>query len=640
MAYRLAGPDAVSFDIDAATGQLKTKAGVNYDYETRTLYTVRVTATDPTNAKASITVTIGVTDEAEKPATPAPPRVRPLGDSHTILRARWLAPSRNGGPPIIGYDLEYRPGSSGEWNPWPHWGTRTTRLITRLQPGTVYQVRVRALNGEIPSDWSAPGTGRTKATVKGWLARFARTVAQGMLEGVEDRLRSPRQIGMRARLGPHELGAARDASASGADYGLGSDLGPAYALSSLPGGDAEAAPSVGHRLLAEGQLVSASAFEASGEMFAGGVFGLWGRGRFARFDGLEGRTTLDGDVTTGTVGADYVRGPWLAGLALSHSSGVGGYGGAHSPDDIEALLTGLYPYAGYRVTDRLSIWGVGGHGQGLLRRTPGSGRAMETNIGLTMAALGARGLLVGGVGGPDLALRTDGFWVRATSEGHVDLIEADVRVTRLRLAVESTYPMDLENGAKVTPQLEFGVRQDDGDAETGFGADIGGGLVWLAPARGISLEVKARSLIGHEAERFRDWGLSGLVRYDPDPVSDRGPSAFLRSSVGSARWGGADTLLQADTLAAIAAQGAVPGGQLSVEAAYGLPLLGGQYTGSPWVGAGVLQDGHDYRVGYRISPARQSHSAMHLGIEGVRRDSNGGDEGTEYAVALRIGSHW
>ena len=415
-----------------------------------------------------------------------------------------------------------------------------------------------------------------------------------MLEGVEDRLRSPRQIGMQARVGGHGLGTGHGLAPNGTDYRLALNRGPTQPLSPWQGGDVEAALLLGHRLLAEGELLTTSAFELSGDMLAGGVFGLWGRGGFSRFDGLEGRTTLDGDVRSGTVGADYVRGAWLAGLALSHSWGVGGYGGAHNPDDIEALLTGLYPYAGYKVTDRLSIWGVGGHGQCVLTRTPQDGHAMETDIGLTMAAVAARGVLVSAANGFDVALQTDGFWVRATSEGQVDLLETDVTVTRLRLAVESTYSMDLENGARLTPKLEFGVRHDEGDAETGLGVEIVGGVVWHAPARGISVELEARSLIGHEAKSFRDWGLSGLVRCDPDPFSDRGLSAFLRSSAGLALRGGMDTLLQGDTLAAQATQGAVPGGQLSAEAAYGFPLLGGRFTGSPWVGAGVLENGRDY----------------------------------------------
>ena len=121
----------------------------------------------------------------------------------------------------------------------------------------------------------------------------------------------------------------------------------------------------------------------------------------------------------------------------------------------------------------------------------------------------------------------------------------------------------------------------------------------------MSVELEARSLIGHQAGGFRDWGISGLVRYDPNPFSDRGLSASLTSSVNSASLDGSDALLDHTTLAGLAAPDAVRARQLSAEGAYGFPILGGRLIGAPWVGAGLLEDGRDYRLGYRISPARQ-----------------------------------
>ena len=39
--------------------------------------------------------------------------------------------------------------------------TGTTNIDERLTPGASYEVSVRAKNDEIPSQWSAAGTGRT-----------------------------------------------------------------------------------------------------------------------------------------------------------------------------------------------------------------------------------------------------------------------------------------------------------------------------------------------------------------------------------------------------------------------------------------------------------------------------------------------
>ena len=73
--YTLAGTDASSFDIDRATGQLKTKEDLDYEDSTNTdhKYEVTVTASDPSDtnsnqSRATVTVTIEVTDVDEDPS--------------------------------------------------------------------------------------------------------------------------------------------------------------------------------------------------------------------------------------------------------------------------------------------------------------------------------------------------------------------------------------------------------------------------------------------------------------------------------------------------------------------------------------------------------------------------------------------
>ena len=65
LTYTLSGTDAGAFKIDSTTGQLRTNAEL--DYETKSSYTLTITASDGT-AEATITVTINVVDAIENRA--------------------------------------------------------------------------------------------------------------------------------------------------------------------------------------------------------------------------------------------------------------------------------------------------------------------------------------------------------------------------------------------------------------------------------------------------------------------------------------------------------------------------------------------------------------------------------------------
>ena len=66
LTYRLEGTDAAAFDIVPTSGQLRTRAAL--DYEATSSYSVMVVAEDSEGASATIEVTIAVTDENEPPA--------------------------------------------------------------------------------------------------------------------------------------------------------------------------------------------------------------------------------------------------------------------------------------------------------------------------------------------------------------------------------------------------------------------------------------------------------------------------------------------------------------------------------------------------------------------------------------------
>ena len=61
LTYTLSGTDAASFDIDRATGQLKTKTTLNY--ETKASYAVTATDGDNASDSAAAAITVTVVDE-------------------------------------------------------------------------------------------------------------------------------------------------------------------------------------------------------------------------------------------------------------------------------------------------------------------------------------------------------------------------------------------------------------------------------------------------------------------------------------------------------------------------------------------------------------------------------------------------
>ena len=94
-------------------------------------------------------------------------------------------------------------------------------------------------------------------------------------------------------------------------------------------GRAGAAHGHGPRLhtLTDRELLLGSSFEMTAGSAADGRGhgALWGHVTVAGFDGREDALTLDGQVTTGFLGADWAAARWIAGLALGHSLGTGGY---------------------------------------------------------------------------------------------------------------------------------------------------------------------------------------------------------------------------------------------------------------------------------------------------------------------------
>jgi len=225
---------------------------------------------------------------------------------------------------------------------------------------------------------------------------------------------------------------------------------------------------------------------------------------------------------------------------------------------------------------------------GGLTLTPEGARALENDLTLLLGALGARGRLVEPVGGSgsSLAIETDAYWTRTSSGAVPGLAAAEADATRLRLGLEGGYRLALDAGGTLEPIFEIGVRHHGGDAETGNGMDLGGGLAWTDPALGLSAALSARGLL---SRGFGDVGLSGSLAWDPDPSSDRGPSLTVTQTLGGSASGGMHALLARPTLAVLAVpEDALERRRPELRAGYG---FGRSATASPpsrrWAGSGA-----------------------------------------------------
>ena len=498
-------------------------------------------------------------------------------------------------------------------------------------------------------DATATGTiENTDLMPKAWLARFGRTVAGHVLDAVSERMKAPRAAGLSAALGGQALpgmNLSGDPAARPAEADTAEMEARARALSDwLNGGtgnNGDAARGIGSRTVTGRELVLGSTFSLTGETSDGGTAGFWGRAAVSGFDGREGDLSLDGEVTTGLLGADYGPGRWLMGLIASHSRGEGSYRGS-SAGAVSSTLTGLHPWARYAVSERLSVWGAAGYGAGTLTLEPEGGMPMKADLSLALAAAGGRGELLeapGAAGGRALALVGDAMFVRTESERTTGLAAASADVTRLRLALDGSWRFVLEGGPSLTPSLELGVRHDGGDAETGFGVDIGGGLAFADPKRGLIFDVSARTLVAHEAPGFRELGITAALSFDPLPSTDRGLTMSLRHTLGAASTDGAGALMRRETLAGLGADDDSDARRLELTAGYGIAMFDGRFTGTPELGVGLSDAGRDYRLGWRLGPGSGGGRSFELGLEAARRERANDDE-AEHTAGFRIRAAW
>ena len=497
------------------------------------------------------------------------------------------------------------------------------------------------------------------------MARFGRSAAVHIIDQIEERMKAPRRPGFDGRIAGRNIdrnigrdfalgflqqlrgrpgyrganlagqGMPQRASQAtratdhqmqphGAATGPAAQAGPMNALGIRGGArphQQNATMGLGY---SQGQVLTGSSFAMNRETTGGGILSVWSRSAQSRFHGREGVLSLNGDVITSTVGADYAKGRMVTGVAVARSRGSGGYSGEHR-GTVSSGITGVYPWIGYKVSERVSVWSVAGYGAGGLLLSPEAGTPIETGLSMAMAAGGGRGRIAGSEQGFALAFKADALWVGTRSEqAHTAggrLNGTTATVTRLRTALEGAQTITLSERMNLRTTVETGIRQDGGDAETGAGVDVGAGLTLTDAASGLTANVQVRTLVVHEAAGFSERGMAISISYNPTPSTPLGFSARVSPAWGGEAMGGAEGLWRQETMGGISRHGLLDnsGRRLDTELAYGLPI-GTRFVGTPRVGLRTSQHGRDYRVGYALKALERRKVSLELAFDAERRE--------------------
>ena len=503
--------------------------------------------------------------------------------------------------------------------------------ILALEPGqTVGKIRVAVLDDTLDemdetftmvlsdpahatlADGTATGTieDDDPSVAQAWLSRFGRTVATHVMDAVGGRLAEGAGQGSQASVAGRRLEPAADVAPS--------DWFEPVSFRTMEFRELLAGSSL--------DLTAVQEDEAGGG--EGGRWTAWGRGGATRFTGQEDELSVGGTVAGGVVGADYEWGRMLAGLSAAYSGGGGdftvrGTGAARDrTGDVGSWLLSAHPYVRVEVSDRLAAWALAGYGVGRMSLDEDA-RDVETGIAMTMGAFAARGVLLSPEqnGGLSLAMKSDGFLLRIASEAADELPAAAAEVQRVRLVLDGSVDVLRGPGGVLTPSLQVGGRYDGGDAETGLGLEVGGGLRYSYPEWGLTVQANGRLLLSHEDRDYEEWGAGGSIRIAPGSQG-RGLSVGLNTSWGAVASGVERLWSQGaarPTGGAAADDAAGPPGRLEAELGYGIDALGGGSLLTPYAGVTLGDRGDNtYRLGGRLDIGSFS-----LGLEADRSQSAG-----------------
>ncbi len=450
-----------------------------------------------------------------------------------------------------------------------------------------------------------------------WQTRFVRTQAGQVLDRISDRIQSTSTPGLSAKLAGYRM-----------DTTPPQDMQSRWTQNPVP--EAHSRTVTMSELLSDSSMSWTTATNGS-------IASLWAQGAFSEFDGQSGETTLDGEVLTTLIGVDQTHARGQRGLVLSYSQAEGDYQ-TKNKGEIESTHTLFTPWMSQEVNDHLTIWGALGYGAGDLTLIRRGREDLTTDTNTAFVAAGSDAILQEEAN-RTLSVVTDVLWLRTRTEAVADGLElnnASAHVSRMRAGLEGRWRKTLERfprfrGQNLEFHLETALRHDGGDAESGFGMEVGGGFQWTHPRHGLDLAINGRALITHHDSDLKDRGLSISMGFDPSPAN-QGFTFTLKQDWGTAS-SGRERLLDAEPIQKTESD---TSGRLTAQAGYGFTVREGRYTTRPVLGVGLSGEDRETSLGWRLESIT-GRSNRTLGLKLTRHEN---DNQSEHRMKVEAGVRW
>ena len=279
---------------------------------------------------------------------------------------------------------------------------------------------------------------------------------------------------------------------------------------------------IGERLWSQSfQITAAGGGAAQADEISSGGKGswtLWGAGDLRSYRGEpEEHISFNGNLKTGWLGLDHrFNDQWLAGLAVSYSSGESDYSyrktsGATDGGKLNNEVTSFYPYGSVQLSERFRLWGLAGFGFGSQHHQHNEGGdKAEGKLRLQMGVIGFTQQL-NDVGALQISLAGDVALARSTTDWPAasGLQDVEVSLSRARLGVDTRFPLT----EQATGYVNVKGRLDGGELEMGA-AEVLAGLHFNGGRFSGSLQ--GQQVYAFDGS-YTESGLSAQLRFRSHP---------------------------------------------------------------------------------------------------------------------------